>query len=96
MKAEFKECSMPMNRETISFLKKQGNFFFVKVREKTPYYNREKFRTETSVKNKITTLQFFPNNVVIYSHDFFREYENVTLVGYCPIDFGDDKDIVNL
>ena len=87
---------MPMNRETVNFLKKKGNFFFVKVRRTSVKYDYDKMKDVTEQSVKITTLQIFPN-IVIYSHDFFREYKDETLIGYCPIEFEQDENLtINL
>jgi hypothetical protein len=87
MKVEFEypKKPMPLNEDTVNFLKRKGTYFFCIIRSTKTVYNREKFRDETVTEDKIEILQIFPT-ITILNHDFFRANNNVLLVGYCSIE----------
>jgi hypothetical protein len=81
----------------LATLKEKGRFFLVKISSVDQRWDKEKGWvdfTETS----ITTLQFFENDITIYSHDFFRgTIPNETIIGYCLLEFNEKPEVnINL
>jgi len=89
MKVEFEkfENPMPANWDTMDFLKKKGNMFFIIYREGHEEYDHKKWKNKTVYEDSIETLEICPNDIIILGHDFFNERKNAFILGYCQIEF---------
>lgn len=90
MKVEFTKYGKPLTRENVQELGKYGNRFIVKTVEKCTkpgenLWDEDVVYYETTIQ--ILTLH---ENIIMLGGDFLFDYnENITIDGYCSLEFDD-------
>lgn len=96
MKVEFIKCkNLPINEDTMRYLRKQGKEILLQIDEKDKVWNSEKFKFEPIHKQYTTLLRFVNSSVTLLSHDvlYFNNWKNCTIIGYCTLEFSEEMDV---
>lgn len=96
MKVEFTKCNkLPINEDTMRYLRKQGKEILLQIDEKVKVWNSEKFKYEPIHRQYVTLLRFVNPSVTLLSHDilYFENWKDCTIIGYCALEFSEEMDV---
>ena len=83
---------MPLDDSVLDFLLEKGQYFFCIVRESHQQYNKETWKYDTIITERVDTV-IAHKNITIWGHDMFRPNKDRELIAYCKLEFPENLDI---